>query len=169
MYIKLGHKTFPLEYTFVPTNVNILTEVGSSILKIPAHSLFYDDNGRWVLYAMHPSNPTIYFDDKIIEKHQHLIQDFKEYLLSYAHAIDPDSRLDNFILEDIVNTFCKMHSTEHTFYSHRDALHQYIYQLIDDVFDIYLNYDSKTETVFYVDSAGQAYTIEDFADFLNLA
>lgn len=170
MYIKLGERKFKLEYSIAPLTISMFHKDGGSMnLDIPAHTLYYNDRGHWVLYAAHPTNPPIYFDDNLIQENANILQEFKEYMLHYGHAIDPDEELDASLLDEIIDSFCNINAHQGGDYDlNLSVLHQYIYQLINSEEPIYLDYNPKYEKLLYSDGDNDHYTIEDFTDFINL-
>lgn len=170
MYIKLGERKFKLEYSIAPLTISMYRRNGSSLnLDVPAHTLYYNDRGHWVLYAAHPTNPPIYFDDNLTKNYANIIQKFKEYMLHYGHAISPDEQLDASLLDEIIDSFCNTNAHQGEDYDWNvSIIHQYIYQLIESDEPIYLDYDPKYETIRYSDGDRDHYTVEDFTDFINL-
>lgn len=174
MYIKLGQKKFKLEYAIPHTEITTLSDEGPSTISIPANSLYYEDNDQYVLYASHPTQPHIYFDDNVIEDHPDIIQSFKEFMLKCVHKYNPDAELDAWLLNDLVEEYCNWcagdpFSKEDAYDIAIDVVHTYLYRLIILSNEILIDKDPKNGKVCYADRDGQHFTIEDFADFLNLA
>lgn len=174
MYIKLGKKKFKLEYAIPHTEITTLSDEGPSTISIPANSLYYADGGQYVLYASHPTKPHIYFDDNIIENHPDIIQSFKEFMFHCVHEYNPEAELDAWLLNDLVEEYCNICAA--TPYSEGDeydvainVIHTYLYRLITISNEIFIDEDPKNGKICYADRDGQHFSIEDFADFLNLA
>lgn len=169
MYIKLGTKKFDLMYSLAPINIGTYTKDGSNTLSVPANSLYYKDYDRYMLYDFHVEQPTIHFDDDLQTKYSHVIQMFQEFVLKACHQYNPDIELNSWVLDTLVESFCNDHDFELNQYElYSDVVREFLYLTFKNNDDIFINRTLDSDEVYYVDRDNQVYTLEDFADFINL-